>query len=147
MAWHLLPFWPLGVFLCHISLTPGVTEVVILSFYVSRAQLLQLTFSLRCQREARPNLLSLTSPSCLQPKGPSTSYLKARNWTRVLRFLTRWAIIGNSWDFFFLALWKFLGQGSNLYHNSNPGCCRDNARSLTHCATKEYWVWEFVEIF
>ena len=45
------------------------------SFYSSRAQLLQLTFSLRCQREARPNFLSLTSPSCPQPRGPSTSNL------------------------------------------------------------------------
>ena len=27
-------------------------------------------------------------------------------------------------------MWKFLGQGSNLLHSSNPGRCSDNARSL-----------------
>ena len=59
-----------------VCLTPGVIEVVILSLYSSRAQLLPLTFFLMCQREARLNLLSLTSPSCSQPRGPSTSYLR-----------------------------------------------------------------------
>ena len=74
-----LPFGPLGVLLrmCEreVSLTPRVTEGVILSFYASRAQLPSLHFSLKCRREARPNLLGLTSPSCSQPRGPCTSCL------------------------------------------------------------------------
>ena len=37
-------------------------------------------------------------------------------------------------------MWKFLGQGLNLCHSSNPSCHRDNARSLTYCATKELFV-------
>lgn len=41
--------------------------MVILSFYSSRAQLLQLTFSLKCQRETRLNLLSLKVPGVLSP--------------------------------------------------------------------------------
>ena len=56
-------------------MTPGVIDVVILSFYSSRAQPLPLTFSLRCQREVRPNLLSLTSPCYSQPRDLSISYL------------------------------------------------------------------------
>ena len=32
---------------------------------------------------------------------------------------------------------KFLGQGSNQHHSSDPGHCSDNAKSLTCCATKE----------
>ena len=43
----------------------------ILSSCSSRAHLLQLTFSLTCQREARANLLSL---QCSQGRGPATSY-------------------------------------------------------------------------
>ena len=50
----------------NISWTPGVIQAVILSFYSSRAQLLRLTFSLRCQRDTCQ--LSLTSPSCSQPR-------------------------------------------------------------------------------
>ena len=47
-----------------------------------------------------------------------------------------------SFFFFFFGhtcgMWKFLGQGSNLCHNSNPSCCIDNTRSLTHCTKKEF---------
>ena len=60
-------------------MTPGVIEVVVLSFYSSRAHLLQLTFSFKCQRERRHNLLFLTSPRCSQPRGPSTSYLTPKS--------------------------------------------------------------------
>ena len=35
------------------------------------------------------------------------------------------------------SMWKFLGQGLNLRHSSNPSRCRENARSLTCYATKE----------
>ena len=56
-------------------MTPGAIELVILSFYSGGAHLLQLAFSLKCQRETKPNLLGLTSPSCSQPRGPSTSHL------------------------------------------------------------------------
>ena len=60
-----------------VSLTPGLIDMVILTFFFhsSRTQLLLLTFFLKCQREVRPNLLSLTSPSCSQPRGPSITYL------------------------------------------------------------------------
>ena len=44
--------------------------------------------------------------------------------------------------FFFLfgcthSMWKFLGQGWNLHHSSDLGCCRDNAGSLILWATGE----------
>lgn len=41
--------------------------------------------------------------------------------------------------FFWLhcTMWKFLGQGSNPHHSSNPSCCSDNTGSLTCCATGE----------
>ena len=32
---------------------------------------------------------------------------------------------------------KFLGQGSNLLHSSNPSYCSDNVGYLTHCTTQE----------
>ena len=34
-------------------------------------------------------------------------------------------------------MWKFPGQGSNTQHSSDTSHCSDNARSLTHCATRE----------
>ena len=34
------------------------------------------------------------------------------------------------------SMWKFLGQGSNPGHNSDPSCCSDN-RSLTHFTIRE----------
>ena len=36
-----------------------------------------------------------------------------------------------------LDMWKFPGQGSNPCHSNDPSSCSDNARSLTHCATRE----------
>ena len=58
-----------------ISLTPGVIEVVLLSFYSSRAQLLPLTFSLRCRKNkaqfTQPNksqLFSAQGPIYLLPQ-------------------------------------------------------------------------------
>ena len=35
------------------------------------------------------------------------------------------------------SMWKFLGQGSNPCHHSDPNRCSDNAGSLTCCATRE----------
>ena len=32
---------------------------------------------------------------------------------------------------------KFLGQVLNSCHSSDPSCCSDNVRSLTHCTTRE----------
>ena len=45
-----------------------------------------------------------------------------------------------SFSFFVHAhsMWKFLGQGSNPHHSSNPSRCNDNARSLTHCTKREF---------
>ena len=43
------------------------------------------------------------------------------------------------------SIWKFLGQGSNLRHTSDLSCCNDNTRSLTHCATREFWVNCFIK--
>ena len=34
-------------------------------------------------------------------------------------------------------IWKFPGQGLNLHHSSNPSCCSDSIRSLTHCPTRQ----------
>ena len=42
------------------------------------------------------------------------------------------------------SMWKFLGQGSNLCHRSNPSCCSGNAESLTCCATRELFIYLFV---
>ena len=36
---------------------------------------------------------------------------------------------------------KFLGQGLNLHHSSNPSHCNDNAGSLTCCVTREHPIW------
>ena len=35
------------------------------------------------------------------------------------------------------SMWKFLGQGSNLCHGSDPSCCSDNTGSLTYCSIRE----------
>ena len=32
---------------------------------------------------------------------------------------------------------KFLGQGLNPCHSSDPGCCSDNARCSTRCTTRD----------
>ena len=42
--------------------------------------------------------------------------------------------------FFWLppGIWKFLGQGSSLCHNSDTGCRSDNAWHLTYCTTREF---------
>ena len=116
-----------------VSLTQGVTEVVIFSFSSSRAQLLPLTFSLKCQRETGPNLLGLTSLSYSQPRGPL--YLLPHFFSSFL----------SSFLFsFFLcqahSMWKFLGQRQNLSHSSDPSHCSDNTRSLTHCAKRDLLV-------
>ena len=46
-----------------------------------------------------------------------------------------------NWFFFFFGFahstWKFLGQGRNPCHSRDPSRCSDNARSLTHRATRE----------
>ena len=34
-------------------------------------------------------------------------------------------------------IWKFLDKEWNLYHSKDLSCCSDNARSLTHCTTRE----------
>ena len=59
-----------------------------------------------------------------------------------LNWLSLWSI-----GFFFFVhtqgMWKFLGQGLNLHHSSDPGRCSDNVRSLTFCATGEllkHWI-------
>ena len=96
MVWHYLPLTSrsLSAHVClEISLSAGVIDVVILSFYSSRAQLLPLTFSLRCQREARPNLLSLTSPAILSA-GPI--YLLLQGVREVGRFIVNKHAIGLS---------------------------------------------------
>ena len=54
------------------ALPPSVSILTILSLYFSQAQLPQRTFSLKWQRETRPNF---TSPSCSQPRAPPTCYL------------------------------------------------------------------------
>lgn len=77
MAWCPLPFRPVGVLLSMCNwggrLDPRSDRMVI--FHSGRAQLLPLTFSLKHQREVRPKLLSLTSPSGSQPRGPATCSL------------------------------------------------------------------------
>lgn len=83
MVWY--TFWPLRVLLCMCNwgdLDLRCDWCGHLSFYFNRAQLLQLIFSLKCQREIRLNLFSLRSPSSSQHRGPSTSYLsyKGRQW-------------------------------------------------------------------
>ena len=46
----------------------------------------------------------------------------------------------SNWRFFLdctCIMWKFPRPRLNPCHNSNSGCCNDNAGSLTHCAAKE----------
>ena len=38
-------------------------------------------------------------------------------------------------------MWKFLGQGSNLLHSSDPSCYSENAGSLTHRTARECQQW------
>ena len=105
MAWRPLPFWLLGVLTAHfnLSLTPGEIEVVTLSFYSSRSQLLPLTFSVTCQGEARLSLLSLASPSCSQPSVPSC--LKSwDSWSWILPLDSP----GGAWP------WEHLDVGGDL---------------------------------
>ena len=54
------------------------------------------------------------------------------------------------------SMWKFLGQGSNLCHRSNPSCWSDNTRSFIHCAIKELlkffanikiFIWTYISLF
>ena len=59
----------------YLGRSPWLQEWLKWSFHSSRAQLQSLTFSFKCQRGTKPNLLGLTSPSCSQPRGPPTSYL------------------------------------------------------------------------
>ena len=49
-------------------------------------------------------------------------------------------------------MWKFLGQGSNLSHSSDPNHSSDNTRSLTHQETPQDVVFEvavyiFIRVF
>ena len=41
-------------------------------------------------------------------------------------------------------MWKFPGQGSNLYHTCNHSYSSNNTRSLTHRATSELLVFCFI---
>ena len=48
-----------------------------------------------------------------------------------------------SFSFYFISgyisvMWKFPDQESNLHHRSQPSNYSDNARSLTHCVTREH---------
>ena len=36
-----------------------------------------------------------------------------------------------------LGMWKYLGQGLNSHHSSDPSCCHDNTRSWTYGTTTE----------
>ena len=40
-------------------------------------------------------------------------------------------------------MWKFLGQGSNLHHKSNPSLSSDTTRSLTHQGTPVFTIFNF----
>ena len=42
------------------------------------------------------------------------------------------------------SMWKFLGHRLNPCHSSNPSHCSNNARSLTHCATRELLMYKFL---
>ena len=44
-------------------------------------------------------------------------------------------------------MWKFLGQGSNLCHSSDQGCCSDDVGYLTRCATGEFRVITFLYLY
>ena len=101
MAWHPLSFWPLGASLRMLNWgalpDPRSDWLVIVSFCSSRAQLLPLTFSLRCQRERNkaqftwPNkshLFSAQGPIYLLPqihwrlrwhKAPESWHIQAKD--------------------------------------------------------------------
>ena len=40
---------------------------------------------------------------------------------------------------------RFLGQGLNPWHSSNPSHYSDNAGSLSHCATREFLIIIFLK--
>ena len=68
---------------------------------------------------------------------------KARDRTHILMDASQvryhGATTGDSCCFFGLirSMLKFLGQGSNLSHSSDPSCCSDNTGSVTSCGTRE----------
>ena len=41
-------------------------------------------------------------------------------------------------------MWKFLGQGLNLHHDSDPSHCSGDTRSLTYCITRKLLVMLFL---
>ena len=41
------------------------------------------------------------------------------------------------------SMWKFPGQGLNLYHSSSLSCCSDNVGFLTFCTTRKLPDWLF----
>ena len=74
---------PLGVLLCRCNwehLLDPRSDWSGRLFFLLKRDSTPAGFSLTYQRETRPNLLSLTSPSCSQPRGPSTSYLNRTLW-------------------------------------------------------------------
>ena len=79
MAWHPLLSWPWGVFLllCNWGalFDPRSDWSGPLIFLFQQSSAPAITFLLEVFKRSHPNLLSLTSPSCSQPKGPSTWYL------------------------------------------------------------------------
>ena len=60
-----------------ISLTSGVIDVVLLSLYSSRLQLLPLTLSLECLGKTASIYSAWQTPAAL-PRGPSTSYVRTK---------------------------------------------------------------------
>ena len=59
-----------------VSLTSGLIDVVLLSQYSSRAQLLPLTLSLACLRKTKLQSTLLDKLPAAQPRDPSTFYLR-----------------------------------------------------------------------
>ena len=44
-------------------------------------------------------------------------------------------------------MWKFLGQGLNLCHSSDLGCCRDSTGYVTYCTTRKLLYRLFLMLF
>lgn len=51
---------------------------------------------------------------------------------------TMWKLVLSFFSPCIHSMEKFLGQGWNPRHSSDPSCISDNARSLTHWATREF---------
>ena len=105
-------------------------------------------------------LISISKLKCTSMRFPATLYLMLQPLllkfpislpliSFIVQLISIWNTVRLSFFFFLFfghvhGMWKFLGQGLNLYHSSNPRHSGDNTDSLSHWAIRELLIWWFV---